>query len=173
MGGFSSVTGDETIMFADNASFDGTQRGGKMTTNGQLWIGSTAARHIKLGTLTSPSGTIAIGYSSPNITLDTVPTALNYTNVTKAMSPYTVLSTDYYISVDCSGGAVQLTFPNSPTFKQTWIIKDRTGNAAVSNITLTTPGGVVTFDGLTTYTMNSNFQAINLLANGAITYEVY
>lgn len=70
MAGFSSITGDEAIMFADNASFDGTQRGGKMTTNGQLWIGATASPHVKLGTLTSPSGTITIGYSSPNITID-------------------------------------------------------------------------------------------------------
>lgn len=70
MGGFNSITGDEDIMFADNASFDGTQRGGKMTTNAQLWIGATAAPHVKLGTLTSPLGTITIGYSSPNITLD-------------------------------------------------------------------------------------------------------
>lgn len=99
--------------------------------------------------------------------------AFNYTNVTNAMSPYTVVSSDQYISVDCSGGAVQLNFPNSPTFKRAWVIKDRTGNAAVSNITLTTPGGIVTIDGLTTYTMNSNYQAINLLANSTPTYEVF
>jgi len=47
MGGFSSITGQETIMFADNASFDGTDRGGRMTTDGQLWIGSTAAPHVR------------------------------------------------------------------------------------------------------------------------------
>lgn len=70
MAGFSSITGDESIMFADNCSFDGTQRGGKMTTNGQLWIGSTASPHVKLGSITSPMGTLSIGYSSPNITLD-------------------------------------------------------------------------------------------------------
>lgn len=98
---------------------------------------------------------------------------INYTNVTHAMSPYTVLTTDYYISVDCSAGVVQLNFQNSPTFKQMWIIKDRTGNASVSNITLTTPGGTVTFDGLTTYTMNSNYQSVNVVANAAITYEVW
>lgn len=70
MPGFSTITSDESIMFADNASFDGTQRGGKMTTNAELWIGATASPHVKLGTLTSPLGTITIGYSSPNITLD-------------------------------------------------------------------------------------------------------
>lgn len=70
MGGFSSVTGLETIVFADNASFDGTQRGGAMTINGQLWIGATALPHVKLGSITSPLGTLNIGYVSPNITLD-------------------------------------------------------------------------------------------------------
>jgi hypothetical protein len=111
--------------------------------------------------------------SGNTITISGIGIAFNYTNVTHAESPYTILSTDYYISVDCSGGAVQLNFPNAPTFKQLWIVKDRTGSAATSNITLTTPGGAVTFDGLTTYTMNSNYQAINLLANSAPTYEVY
>lgn len=99
--------------------------------------------------------------------------SINYTNVTSAMSPYTVLVADQYISVDCSIGSVQLNFPNSPTAERLWIIKDRTGNASLHNITLTTPGGTVTFDGLTTYTMNSNYQAINLLANATPTYEVY
>jgi len=54
--GSSSITGDETILFADNMSFDGTPRGGKMTTDGQLFIGSTASRHIRLGTLTPGTG---------------------------------------------------------------------------------------------------------------------
>lgn len=99
--------------------------------------------------------------------------SFNYTNVNHAMSPYTVLAADEYISVDCSAGTVQLNFFNSPTFKRVWVIKDRTGNAAVNNITITTPGGTVTFDGLTTYTMNSNYQAIQLLANATPTYEVF
>lgn len=70
MSGSSNITGDESILFTDNMSFDGTERGGKMTTDGQLWVGSTDSRHVKLGSLTSPGGTITIGYSSPNITLE-------------------------------------------------------------------------------------------------------
>lgn len=111
--------------------------------------------------------------SGNTITISGVGIAFNYTNVNHAASPYTVLATDYYISVDCSTGAVELKFPNAPTFKQLWIIKDRTGNAAINNITLTTPGGSVTFDSLPIYTMNSNYQATQLLANATPTYEVY
>lgn len=165
------------VMVADNVNFTGLTgvpgKAATVTTDKQLLIGSSAAPHIRVGTLTSPLGTLSIGYSSPDITLDVAAVQLNYTNVTHAMSPYTVLSTDYFISVDCSAGVVILNFPNAPTFKQEWIIKDRTGNAAVSNITITTPGGTVTFDGLTSYVMNSNYQAINLLANLTPTYEVF
>lgn len=67
--GSSSITGDETIGFFDNMSFDGTPRDGKMTTNAQIWVGSTIAPHVKLGTITSPDSSLTIGYSSPNITL--------------------------------------------------------------------------------------------------------
>lgn len=76
MGGSSSVTNDQTIYHTDNMCFDGTDRGAPMAVNGQLWIGATASNrannggHVRLGSLTSPLGTITIGYSSPNITLD-------------------------------------------------------------------------------------------------------
>ena len=96
----------------------------------------------------------------------------NYTNVTSGMSPYTVLTTDNYISVDCSGGAVTLNFPNSPISEQAWIVKDRTGNAATHHITLTTTGGTLTFDGATSYVMSTNYQAVDLLSNGT-TIEVF
>lgn len=68
MGGFSSVTGLETIMFADNASFNGTQRNGAMTTNGQLWIGSSTSPHVKVGTLGSTDNSITWTVGSGTIT---------------------------------------------------------------------------------------------------------
>jgi hypothetical protein len=68
MPGFSSVTGDEAIMFADNASFDGTDRGGKMTSDGQLWIGSSASPHVRLSTLTAGTG-VTITNTNGNIAI--------------------------------------------------------------------------------------------------------
>lgn len=100
-------------------------------------------------------------------------TAITYTNVNHAASPYTVLAADEYISVDCSGGVVTLKFPNAPTALRNWIIKDRTGSSSTSNISITTVGGSVTIDGQTTYTIDSNYAAIQLLANATPTYEVY
>jgi hypothetical protein len=63
-----------STMYALNVDFTGnslTAGTPQVTVNGQLLIGSGALPNIKVGTLTSPNGTIQIGYSSPNITLDT------------------------------------------------------------------------------------------------------
>src|SRR5689334_6523200 len=62
-----------SVMYALNVDFTGnslTSGTAQVTTNGQLLIGSTATPNIKVGTITSPSGTVTIGYSSPNITID-------------------------------------------------------------------------------------------------------
>jgi len=87
-------------------------------------------------------------------------------------TPYTVLSTDYYISVDASGGAKQVNLPNSPSTNQIFIVKDRLGNAGSNNITVTTPGGVVNLDGATTYVINTNYGAAQFILNGT-SYEVF
>lgn len=182
-------TGPGTSPVVPNSSGDITVTGGQVaagTTTNVIQTNSLAANTYTVqiqrsqAVASSTVGDNGVShFNSANFTVDSngfvsaLPQAINYTNVNHAASPYTVLTTDYYISVDCSAGIVQLNFPNAPTFKQQWIVKDRTGNAAVNNITLTTPGGTVTFDGLTTYTMNSNYQAINLLANATPTYEVY
>lgn len=106
-------------------------------------------------------------------TITIVSGAYNYTNVTHAMSPYTVLVSDFYLSIDCSAGVVKLDFPNSPNAKQYWIVKDRTGSSSTNNITLTTPGGTVTIDGETSYLVASNYAAVNVLANATPAYEVF
>ena len=115
MAGFSNITGDESIMFADNASFDGTERAGKLTTNGQLWIGSTALPHVKKGVLTSPDGSVTIGYSSPNITLQ----AASVFNFIDQATSITVASNTGYFAT----AAVTLTLP-STAIQGTLIIID-------------------------------------------------
>ncbi len=61
---------DFTQVNAPNAS---SSESNGLVINGQLWIGSTSlnpgSTHINVGTITSPGGTVLIGYSSPNITL--------------------------------------------------------------------------------------------------------
>ncbi len=94
---------------------------------------------------------------------------LSYTNVTT--TPYVVLASDEYLSIDTST-AKTIQLPNTTSTGRVIIIKDRTGTASLNNISVTTVGGVVTVDTVTTYTITNDFGAINLIFNGT-NYEVY
>jgi len=72
---------ENDVVYALNADFSTVDNqtpsaANGLATNGQLWIGSTAANaggtHINVGALTSPNGTISFSYSSPNITAEVV-----------------------------------------------------------------------------------------------------
>lgn len=78
MPGFSNLSGSESIMFADNASFDGTERDGALSQDGELWIGSSdVSQHVKKGfitgsggiTITNGDGTINIAGTGPSTDL--------------------------------------------------------------------------------------------------------
>lgn len=66
---------DNDVCYGFNLDFRGVEPvQATLVSDGQMLIASTALNvggtHINVGTLTSPSGTVTIGYSSPNITLD-------------------------------------------------------------------------------------------------------
>ena len=70
---------DNDVVFAKNADFSqadnqAVSESNGLFSNGQLWIGSNALNvgntHINVGRITSPLGTLTIGYTSPDITLD-------------------------------------------------------------------------------------------------------
>jgi len=99
-------------------------------------------------------------------------TLLTITTVNNAASPYTVLSSDEFIAVDTSGGAVTLRLPNAPATGRVIFIKDAKGTSATNNISVTTVGGIVTIDGQTTYTIPVNYFSMNVIFDGT-TYEVF
>ena len=126
---------------------------------------------------TSTDGSVVItgsagGLGAQNINFSTVEGSFTYVSISFADSPYTALSTDDYISCDTSGGAITIRLPNAPTTLKRYYIKDRTGNASVNNISVTTVGGVVTIDGLTTYLIAGNRGSITVLFNGS-SYEIF
>jgi hypothetical protein len=166
MAGNNSIRGDETITFTDNMSFDGTERGGKMTTNGQLWIGSSVSRHVKLGMLTSPNGSVTIGYSSPNITL----TANTLPIYTATAVSYLVLVTDQIIGVTSTAAARTITMPAGLTAVQRWTIKDESNAASINNITISGNGVNIIGTGTTaaTYVINTNGGSVDIYFNGTL-----
>ncbi len=109
---------------------------------------------------------------SGNTTISATPSVFGYKQIAFADSPYTVISTDEFISVNTSGGAITIRLPDSTTTSRRIIIKDRTGNAAANNLSITTVSGVVLIDTQATYTMASNFSSIQVLWNTA-SYEVF
>lgn len=111
--------------------------------------------------------------SGNTVTISTTGTTnLTYRNVPTGDSPYTVLTTDDYLSAAVSGGPVTIRLPSTPVLGKVYIIKDREGLAATNNITVTTVGGVTNIDAAPTFVMNTAYESINVIGNGT-TYEVY
>ncbi len=143
-----------------------------VATNGQLPIGSVGADPV-LATLTAGANiSITNGAGTITIAANTAAQTAAYTGVNHAASPYTALSTDYYISADVTAGVISVLLPNAPTTGRIFIVKDKVGLAASSNITVTTVGGAVTIDGATTFVMNTAYEAVNVIFNGT-SYEVF
>ena len=144
----------------------------------RIGVQGTAAGQQDLCTIAgiygnSPSGTAQIVYVDTDGTMSSAVsglTTLKYTNVNT--SPYVVLATDEYLSVDCSSIPIQLNFSNAATSGRTFIIKDRTGSSGSNNITVTTVGGAVDIDGSVTYVMNTAYESVELMGNGT-SYEVF
>jgi hypothetical protein len=109
---------------------------------------------------------------NPGTSTLTISSSGNLTYINVNSSPYVVQPTDQYLSVDCSAMAITVQLPNAATLGRAFIIKDRTGSAAIHNITVTTVGGAVNIDGAVTFVMNTAYEAINVLGNGT-SYEVY
>jgi hypothetical protein len=173
MAGFSSVRGQDQVVYCDNVSFDGSQRNGRVTTDGELLIGSTASPNIRVATLTAGSG-ISIVNASGSITISasSSPAPFAVTSLDDTDSDYTVLSTDYYLSCDTTNGVLTIDLPDAPTTGTVYIIKDSTGQAAANNITVTTVGGLVNIDGSLNFIMNTAYESINVLFNGT-SWEIW
>lgn len=127
----------------------------------------------QLGTATITAGTnitITPGANTITIAASGGSSTLTYTAVNT--TPYTVMVGDQFLGVDCSGGAITIKLPNAPSTGQVYYIKDSTGNANVNAISVTTVGGVVTIDGSATFTINVQYESINVLFNGTL-YEVF
>jgi hypothetical protein len=132
---------------------------------------SISGDNLGLTTITAGTGvTVTPGANTITIAATGTPTGFTYKNV--ATSPYVVLTTDQYLSVNASGGPITIELPNAATTGQSFIIKDRTGSAATNNITITTVGGAVNIDGATTFVMDTSYQSVEVIGNSS-SYEIF
>ena len=143
-----------------------------VATSGYLPIGSTGADPVLAPLTAGANITITNGAGSITIAANSGSETVAYTGVNHAASPYTVLAADYYISADVTAGVISILLPNAPATGRTFIVKDKVGLAATSNITVTTVGGAVNIDGATTFVMNTAYQSCELIFNGT-SYEIF
>lgn len=126
--------------------------------------------HLGSTTITAGTG-ISVSAGANTITIAaTGTTNINFTSV--STSPYVVGATDDFLGVTTSSIPITIQLPNAPATGRVYYIKDRTGNAATNNITVTTVGGSVTIDGVTSYVMNTAYSSISILFDGT-SYEVF
>jgi hypothetical protein len=89
---------------------------------------------------------------------------------------YTITTSDYYLGVDTSGGAVKLTLPQASALVsgQTFIIKDEGGTANTNNLTVSASAasGIDTIDGATEVILESPYASFQLYCDGASKYFI-
>lgn len=144
----------------------------KLTGNSGGAVGPDSSHNINL--LGSGSTTVVGNPGTNTLTISSNATfqIANYTVVVHSQSPYTVLSTDYYIGANVTSGVISILLPNAPTTGRIFVVKDVVGLSATSNITITTVGGAVNIDGSTSYIMNTNYASIQLIFDGT-KYQIY
>lgn len=190
--GFNLLTGTNNVFVGADAGFSltGSESSNILISN----LGTVADNNtIRLGTqgngvgqqnlcfiagiitvTTANSQMVTINSVTGQLGAATIPSSglVTYTGLTSASSPYTVLTTDYYLGANSTAGTITIRLPNGPATGSVWVVKDKAGTSVTNNITVTTVGGAVTIDGATTFVMNTNFQAAQFIFNGT-SYEVY
>lgn len=142
-------------------------------TDGQLLIAATGASPT-FSTLTSSDGSVSFttGANSLDLSAFSAVSTITITSLDDTDSTYTVLTTDYYMSCDVSGGILRIDLPAAPATGKVFIVKDAGGDCNTNNITVTTAAGVVTIDGATSRVMSTDFEALQFVFNGS-SYEVF
>lgn len=135
-------------------------------------IAPDAANNIILN---STNGNLTFANGAGNILNLTVSTSpiISYVSIAFINSPYTASVTTEFISCDTSGGAIIINLPSATVAQgESWIIKDRTGQANLNNITIQSLVGGKTIDTAANYIINAAFGSVRILYNG-VNYEVY
>lgn len=191
---FNTAIGHEALLNIQAGSDGNTALGagagnGLISGNNNVFISSSGMANddhvIRIGDLQTEFYATGIYFATPitqpnrmvvissDDQLTSMPIAGSLISITTVnTTPYVVGTDDYYLSVQTSLSAYTIELPNAPQTGRSFIIKDANGNAAANNITVTTVGGVVTIDGVTSFVMNTAYQSIQVVFNGS-SYEVF
>lgn len=116
------------------------------------------------------AGAIQLNSGTGGVVMDSGQT-VNVTAVATAASPYAVLGSDYFITTDSTGGALQLDLPAAPATGRKIIVYDGAGQAAAGgNITISGNGKNIAFSGSSaaTQVLNTAYESATLVYNGTL-----
>jgi len=164
---------DNDVVYGINADFSnalggtGADPSGELLTDGQMWIGSTALNpgntNINVGTLTSPGGSVTIGYSSPNITLEAggaVPTTFTADSgtATPVANNINLLGGSNGIDTVAAGDTVTFNFDvtEQPTIATSYATPSGTAIPALNVLTFANGTGVSITAAGSTVTVNAS-----------------
>lgn len=182
MAGSSSIQGDQTVTFTDNLSFDGTDRGGAMSADGQLWIGSATSNradnggHVRLGTLTAGTG-MTVTNGPGTITLATTASLTDLHTARFIVASSTLGTGANFTSIAAAIAAAQGTGINSTIFLQPGTYTENitlvpginlcayncdplTPNVTISGTLTLTAAGTVSISGIRLQTNSAAFLAV-------------
>jgi hypothetical protein len=157
MAGCSSITGLESIIFADNASFDGTEREGALSADGELWIGSSTSPHVVKGVITNSDGSISVVNGRGTIDVKLSP---RFSSVNVVSSAYSLSSQDNIVIA--SSGTFSITLPSAVSLTGRVFVVQNSGSGT---ITLNTTSSQV-ISGSLTQTL-AQWESFYVASNGS------
>ena len=143
-----------------------------------LYVGNGTSAPTALAV--GDTGSLLQGFNGSNPSFTTSPTVAGTFTLqgaqviarTATAISYTVLSTDFVVADTDTTAVRTISLPNAPTTGQMFVIKDESGASSVNNISVTTVGGAVTIDGLTSQKIISNWGSITVYFNGTAYYSM-
>jgi hypothetical protein len=146
--GFSS-TGDVGYLALGNASSGPPEYHIKVVPWGDLYLGASGGSTG--GIIVSPDGSLTLN------------SGVSYHTDSKTAN-YTATATDYTILTDATAGAITISLPDASSLSgKTYIIKKTDSS---SNAVTIDPNGSQTIDGVTTYTLSTQYKYVTVQAYG-------
>jgi hypothetical protein len=162
---FASTVTAATITQADLTTNSGT--GATLTVQAQNETGTTSTGGnlvLGAGNGTTTAGNVLI-QNGGTTTASAVPNKFVFnrgwrrhiTEISSAGGTYAVLDDDDYIAITTLAVAFQIDLPATPTLGDTFTVKDTTGNAAISNVTISGNGNNI--DGAASFLLSQPYAA--------------
>lgn len=175
MGGFTNKNG-QSIVYADNVDFSGQQfPENKVTTNGQLLIGSSVAPYIRVNNLTQGTG-MSISNGNGTITLAvSAETPLSFSTDSGSAVPASNILTIAGLSGSKTSGSGSTVTVKSPPFSQvgsTATSSLNTGEFVTAAVTRTLPATAGLADGDLVIYYCTTASALVITANTGQTIRV-